>query len=631
MLNQEIVTLLASIHPLDLLADDELSELGDAALDYFPRGTTILGQGGAASEYLYVIKRGTVRMTLCTEDGHEVVLDYRSEGEYFGLISVVSGDSPRANVLAEEDVIGILIPRKRLLEVLERNREVSDKLLRSYFIDFIDKAYDETRRKFHSVSNNHRILFATPVGELIRRGPITAPADATIQEGSQLMVEEGISSVVVVDGNGSPVGIVTDRDMREKVVARNRDPREPIKTIMTTPLIHVESREPCSEVLLKMMRHNIHHILVMDGDRFEGMVTNHDFMVLQGTSPTLLVRKVIESQSLEHLGESKSRLERTVAILSGEGAQAHHVTSVITEVSEQLLKQALSLIDINLGPAPVRYSLITTGQMARRELSLHRRLELGAVLEESGARGASAEETRRYFTRLSKLLGQALGACGIVAPDPCVPPERIRTPAEWIDRLDNWVEQPAAGRPRPGILEMRTVSGDSTRVEQLRLSLLRRVASEQRLLQALVGAALANRPPLGFLGRFVVNTEGEHRDELDLYESGIRPFVDVVRVLACESGIEQRQTRERLLKLGERHAFELAADVESALDYLQTLRIHQQLAHLAEGREAEDYLNPEELQRRERKTLKGAFLLTTGLHDELARRHPEWAGTARIR
>jgi CBS domain-containing protein len=621
MLRQETVTLLAGIHPLDELSENDLLELSAAGLDYYPGGTVILTQGGDASECLYVIKRGTVRMALSADADRELVIDYRGEGEYFGLISVVSGDTPRASVTAEEDTICLVIPREKLLEVLQRNPTVSEKLLRSYFIDFIDKAYDETRRKYHSVSNNHRILFASTVGDLLRRSPVTALADVSIQEGSQRMVEQGVSSLVVVDQEGAPLGIVTDRDLREKVVARNRDPKEALAAIMTTPLVHVDAAAPCSDALLKMMRHNIHHILVVEDGRFKGMVTNHDFMVLQGTSPTLLIRKVSESQSLEVLAESKDRLERTVEILSREGAKAHHVTSVITEVTDRIVRRALSLIASSLKASPRRFSLAVLGQAGRRELSLHRRLTIAVVMEETADRDASAEEAQRYFLRLSKPLGQALTACGILPSDPCISPDRIGTPSEWIDHLGDWIRTPDSGRPPPGILDMRAVSGDPSRVEDLRMRMVHEVSTNEHLLHGLVAMALANRPPLGFFGRFVVDTEGEHRNELDLYEGGIRPLVDGLRVLACEHAIPARQSRERLAAIRERQPLELAEEVRSALEYLQTLRIHQQLENLGGGRELDDFLRPEEMTRSERRTLKQAFRLSAEFHDELRKRY----------
>ena len=107
MLQQETVGLIARIPAFDRLPEAEIEGLVEGAtLDYFPRGEKIFAQGGPPCDQLYVIKRGTVSMSLSSDADREVVLDYRGEGEYFGLISAVSGDPPRRNGRGFHDAAG---------------------------------------------------------------------------------------------------------------------------------------------------------------------------------------------------------------------------------------------------------------------------------------------------------------------------------------------------------------------------------------------------------------------------------------------------------------------------------------------------------------------------------------------
>ena len=188
-------------------------------------------------------------------------------------------------------------------------------------------------------------------------------------------------------------------------------------------------------------------------------------------------------------------------------------------------------------------------------------------------------------------------------------------------RLDDWLTASNESGLTPEMLDMRAVCGESALVEDLRANMIGKVAGDERLLGALASRALANHPPLGFLRRFVVDGEGDHRNELDLFDSGIRPLVDALRVLACEEGITVLSTRERLAGVRELYPSLVADEVESALEYLQTLRVHQQLASLDAQRAVNDFLRPEELTRRERKTLKHAFQLSGDLLDQLRRRY----------
>ena len=614
MLLQDTTAFLGRIHPLDLLPAAALEELcRQSGLEYFRRGSQILEQGGAVAEHLFVVVRGTVCLLLNADDGSEVVVDYRGEGEYFGLLSLISNEAPRSSARAEEDTIALEIPKLALRRMLDAHPAVSDRLLKSHFLELIDRTYDETRRRSSGLSNGHRVLFATPVGEIVRREPVSTRAGTSIQEAARRMAENGISSLVVTDRSARPIGILTDRDLREKAVAEGRDLAQPVSAIMSSPIIHVDAGEPCSEALFKMMRHNIHHVLVTEDGKFRGMVTNHDLMVQQGSSPTLLVRKVLESIRLEHLEDAPARLQATVAVLSREGARAHNISRVITEVTRKLVHRTAALAEVDLGPPPVPITVFLHGEAGRSELSLGRGLEVALAAEGADAPSSPmGEYARQLWGRFVLPPVSARGHEG----DP------VGGLAAWGETLRGWVAgegpAPAAG---PGLFEMSHVSGDGRALEHLRHELVEEAAASEEFRARLAAAAVADPPPLGFLGRLVVATSGEHRNEVDLYSKGIAPLVDVVRVLALEKGIVTRSTRGRLHELRSVHAYAHAEEIENAFDYLHTLRIHQQLASLEAGAAPDDFLDPETLTNGERKSLKEAFQLIAVLHDSLARRY----------
>lgn len=614
MLQQDTVAFLRRIHPLDQLPAEALEALSrEAALEYFRRGTIILEQGGGAAEHLYVIKRGTVSLLLTADDGSELVVDYRGEGEYFGLLSVISDEPPRSHVRAEQDTIGLLLPKRDLRRVLDDHPAVSDRFLKSYFLSFVDRTYEESRRRFSGRSNGHRVLFATPVGELVRREPVATGGGTSIQEAARLMAQHGISSLVVTDRRGAPVGIMTDRDLREKAIAEGRDLSQPVSAIMSSPIVHVEADEPCSEALFKMMRHNIHHVLVTEEGRFRGMVTNHDLMVQQGSSPTLLVRKVLETVRLEHLEEASGRLEATVAVLSREGARARNILRVISEVARKLVSRTAALVEAELGPPPAGLTIVLHGAAGRSELSLRHGPELSLVADGRGER----EESPAAHAR--RLLGR-LAAPPVSAR--CAADDLVEELPAWADSLRAWVAaggpEPAAG---PGLFEMAALCGQVRALDDLRLELVEMAAANEAFRARLVELAVANPPPLGFLGRLVVANSGEHRNELDLCRKGVEPLVEAVRIVALEHRIATRSTFGRLRELRTQHDWVHADEVENALEYLLTLLLHQQLARLEAGEAPDDFIDPEGLSNGERKSLKEAFQLVATLHDALARRY----------
>ena len=181
------------------------------------------------------------------------------------------------------------------------------------------------------------------------------------------MAKHRISSIIIVDRNGLPTGIVTDRDLREKVVARGRDVNDPVKDIMNLPLIRVDAKDYCFEAVLKMIKHNIHHIVVIKDGALRGVLTNHDLMMLQGTSPLSFAKDLESQQTIEGLVPVSSKINRVVGLLLKEGARAGNITKILTELNDRLVKKVLEIAEKKLGRPPVPYCWIAFGSEGRKE------------------------------------------------------------------------------------------------------------------------------------------------------------------------------------------------------------------------------------------------------------------------
>jgi CBS domain-containing protein len=134
-------------------------------------------------------------------------------------------------------------------------------------------------------------LFGRTVGDLAVRGPITAEPGLAIRDAARTMLKENAGSLLVRDAQGRVAGIVTDKDLR-KAVALGRDVESPVKTIMSSPVMDIPGHEPCFDALLKMMAHGVHHLAVAGPDGVTGVITAHDILALQGTSPLSLFREI---------------------------------------------------------------------------------------------------------------------------------------------------------------------------------------------------------------------------------------------------------------------------------------------------------------------------------------------------
>ena len=111
-----------------------------------------------------------------------------------------------------------------------------------------------------------RIILKTRVADLLHREPITASPQLSIRAAAQLMAQHRVSALLIVE-DGRILGIMTDRDLRSKVVAAGLDVNASIVTIMTSDPVTIPSTALAFEAMLEMLGRNVHHLPVVEDRR----------------------------------------------------------------------------------------------------------------------------------------------------------------------------------------------------------------------------------------------------------------------------------------------------------------------------------------------------------------------------
>ena len=623
MLKDEIIDFFETVMPFNMLSRDSLGEMiDDITMEYYPKGEQILQQDGPPSEFLGVIKKGGVKVFQTSENSEEIVVDLRGDGEHFGMLSLLSGDRSRNNVVTIEDTICYQVPKKTVLAVLKKNPDVNEYFIKSFFVNLLDKTYEETRKAYTGGTTGEQLLFSTKIREIVRTEPKTITQDISIQQAAVEMAANKIGSLVIVDAEGGAIGMVTDRDFREKVVAEARDVTKPVKAIMNTPVISIDSEDNCFEALLRMIRHRIHHILVLEGGKLKGMLTNHDFMLLQGSSPTVLVKEIGQIKTIAELEDTASKFYKAVSSLLRHGARPHNITGLITELMEKIINTVIDIFEEEKGGGPVPYSLFFIGSGGRHELTLSFRVKMGIVYQDATSPGQQ-QQIDSYFQLLAGTLNSSMLTCDLTGKEQCLIKDNIRGESLWQEQFKKWGTKAGSGRDM-GFFDMRAIRGEHDRVNSLRQYLINRSNQFRGLMEALAADTLQVPPPLGFFKDFVVEKGGEHKNELDLYRKGIKPLVDCARIYGLEKGVIRRSTMGRLHELNSRHNFKVAEDMAQAFGYLNALLIHNQLRQAEDGVVPDNFINPDILTNLERKTLKESFQLTARLYEEIEGNY--WSG-----
>jgi len=120
--------------------------------------------------------------------------------------------------------------------------------------------------------------FDVPAGTVARRNLIDVDENSSVIEASKKMVEENRGSVVVTR-KGERIGILTERDLLRKVVAKGLDPRSTkVKDVMTSPAVSVDQTRPLREAIDLMNRKGVRRMLVTDNGKVVGIFTLRDIL-----------------------------------------------------------------------------------------------------------------------------------------------------------------------------------------------------------------------------------------------------------------------------------------------------------------------------------------------------------------
>ncbi len=582
--------------PFDLLRPEDFRIAEDGLeVSYVPRGERVLQRGGPQATHLWIVRKGSVRLE---RDGQ--VVQVLEEGDAFGFPSLIGRTHPHVDVVAAEDVLAYRL-----------GADVFDRLLQvpAFAEFFLADLTDRLRRSSALGAMPMGVDLAQPARDLASREPVGIGADATVGEAARRMREAGVSSVLV---HGDPMGILTDRDLRGRVLAEGRGPDTTVADVMTRPLVTLDADASLFEVLLLMLERRVHHVPLAQDGRVVGVLTDTDLLRAQVRSPIALLKRLSSEDGRRGLPGYGAEIEHVVESLFAAGLEAVQIGRVVSRLNDALVASLLRAAEAELGPPPAPYAWIVFGSEGRMEQTLLTDQDNAIV----HADGADLAWYRAVAERVvNGLLAARFPPCpgGFMATRWCHPL------GHWLDAFRGWIRtpDPKALLDASSLFDFRPVHG------ALDLAPLRDVlhdASEQRVFLAhLAKTALVFTPPLSPF-RHIREQEGG----VDLKKGGLLPIVALARVAAIEARTDARATLERLSAAADAGTLshEGAATLAEAFRFLLRLRLRDQLQSTRAGHPPGNATRLESLTPLERAQLKDVFLALRELQDALRLR---WA------
>ncbi len=120
------------------------------------------------------------------------------------------------------------------------------------------------------------------LNEIMTAGVITATPETSAVAVARLMRDKAVGSVVVVDSAGSPVAMITDRDLALRVFAAGRSPDSPVGEHASRPLVAGHPEMELAEAAALMVQHRVRRLPVVLADSLAGIVTLDDIAVRSG-------------------------------------------------------------------------------------------------------------------------------------------------------------------------------------------------------------------------------------------------------------------------------------------------------------------------------------------------------------
>jgi CBS domain-containing protein len=616
----DVAGFLGSYPPFDAVGPDELARVAAVTqTELTPRGQTIFSQGAGPVESVWMVRTGSVEVI---HDGR--ILDLLGPGELFGHTSMISGLPTGFEARAGQDTVCYRIPAGVIRPLLARP--------------------DVLRFVAQSIVAGRSVPAAPPdpvelrVATLLRTPPLLCEASEPIRDAAKRMTAQGASAVLV--RTQGRLGIVTDRDLRSRVVAAGLSPDAPLSAIMTEPAYTVRSDRLAADVLLDMLERDVHHIPVLSAaGEILGVVDDGDLVAAEARKPLLLRRAIDLAASAADLTAAAAGLGPAIIALHDAQVPAEQVSAVYSVVLDALTRKLVELAVREAGDPPAAFTWFALGSLARREAvpssdvdsALGWQDEAGAEAPAAGDTAPAAVDAamRDYAARLGRTVNDGLRDCGI-APDvhgaSADSPLFARSLASWRAVTKNLSRDPAQEQ---GLILVSVITDSrpvwSSGPGQGAAGLWDSQAKpEPDLLRLLARFALSFRPPTGFLRDFVVEHSGERRGQLDLKAGGLTPIVDLARWAAMSAGVATASTMDRLRAAKAAGTLEgpQADALMEAFGFISALRLDHQVEQLRRGAPPDDFIAPKALNPLARSYLRDAFRVVasvqSGLANELA-------------
>lgn len=599
----EVTTFLAGTTPFDQLDAARLASLAShISVYYCQQGETVQ----LSTERLMIIRTGIFALF----SDQQTLLTKLEEGDFYGYQLLLTGLSDNDNLVCEEDGLVFWLTADAFHQLRYQYKNIDI---------FFQRLFSRRLHQYKAQQQSSR--FTLKISDVIQARKIAINGEHTVQQAAGLMTEKRVSSLLV-EQDDKLIGIITDRDLRSRVLAANLSAQTPVQQVMTAKPHTIDKHAYLFEAVQLMSRHNIHHLPVMDKQQSCSMITATDIIRSQQDHPVYLIGEIHRQTSVDGLEQCASQVSALALTLGKQQVPAHEAGHIITTITDALTQRLIKLAQAELGPAPCVFSWLAFGSQGRMDQSLNADQDNALLLEKE-----PVGEVADYFAALADFVCQGLARCGIIlCPGNIMASNSaLRLSLKgWSGQFAKWVTSPTpqALLKSSIFFDLRVIEGSKGLFNALQQDILAKTSGNALFLYHLAQTALQRTAPLSFLRNFILEHDGKQKKGLDLKKRGISIITDIVRVYALSAGISEINTRQRLLQLAASGVMDSkdTQNLSDAFDVLAQLRWDKHQHDLIQGHEVSNLLDPKVLSGLQRHQLKDSMTVINDAQSSLKHR-----------
>lgn len=611
-ISHRVADFLKNFPPFSFLQQKDIEIISEQiSIIYKEKDSVVFAENEETHNCFYVVHKGAVALRTSLQND---ILDMCDEGDIFGLRPLIANENYKMEARTYEESILYAIPITVFKPYALENRAVGNFLIESFASNTLNPYSKSHRGKLYgeeSLDIDKKLLDLQPVK--YSKKLITCSSTTTAKNIAEIMTQKNVGAILVVEDT-LPIGIITDKDLRNKIVTGEYPITTTASVIMTAPVITYPKKMTITQAQMAMMKSNISHLcLTKDGttnSKAVGMLSKHDVMVSLGNNPAVLIKAIKRAKKFKNIKPIRARIMQLLQGYLDQNIPMTLTSKIITELNDACTKQVIAIALTKMKtPPPVKFAWLALGSQGRSEQLLQTDQDNALVYEDVPEELET--ETKKYFLELATNVNKGLFDIGY---DYC-PAEMMASNPKWCLSLGQWKSQVYHWITNPGknevllsfiFFDYSLSYGDSELVNNLSEFIFENIKANPVFYIHLVSGALQSPSPTGFFRQFLLEQDGANKDFFDIKSRALMPLADAARVLILSHSVKSiSNTAERFEKLAELEPNNRELYLACAYSYkvLLKFRTKQGLLHNDSGQ----YIALESLSKLEKIKLKSTF------------------------